>query len=192
VKPEDIPRKLNVKNYDQYVDIMNKALHTNIQNNIFPYWRNHNSLKGWSGMNYPSVLVNFHNRKKEDFYSKKFEFSNTKRPISSSIPTTIRPLSSVSSEIYQKMNNDPEYNAQQHDKMKNKYSAQYVSIGQGNFNNEKKVEKYSAGTLATNTYGEKADTVLFKLDCETKSKNRRICRNKTSLCNFRARQRSFI
>jgi len=26
---------------------MHKALHTNIQNNIYPYWRNHNSLKGW-------------------------------------------------------------------------------------------------------------------------------------------------
>lgn len=64
---------------------MHKALHTNIQNNIYPYWRNHNSLKGWSGMNYPSMIVNVHNRKKQDFYNNQYEFSNIRKPKTSSI-----------------------------------------------------------------------------------------------------------
>jgi len=37
---------------------MAKSLHDNIDDNIFPHWRNHRSLKGWSAMNYPKVITN--------------------------------------------------------------------------------------------------------------------------------------
>jgi hypothetical protein len=55
------------------MDKMNEALNKNIEKNIFPYWRNHQSLKGlkfnievannlfylgWCSMNYPSILTN--------------------------------------------------------------------------------------------------------------------------------------
>ncbi len=47
---------------------MDEALNKNIEKNIFPHWRNHQSLKGnffsfnnilgWCSMNYPSILNN--------------------------------------------------------------------------------------------------------------------------------------
>jgi hypothetical protein len=55
------------------MDTMNEALHKNIEKNIFPHWRNHQSLKGkfyfihqfknlfckgWCSMNYPSIMTN--------------------------------------------------------------------------------------------------------------------------------------
>ena len=39
-----IKRKAN--NYQKYMDQMSEALNTNIDRNIAPYWRNHQSLKG--------------------------------------------------------------------------------------------------------------------------------------------------
>ena len=53
------------------MDIMSTALNKEIQSNITPYWRNHNSVKGktlfcnlsnfftgWTNMNYPTTMVN--------------------------------------------------------------------------------------------------------------------------------------
>jgi hypothetical protein len=37
---------------------MQENLNKNIQSNVFPHWRNHNSLKGWTSMNYPAVIEN--------------------------------------------------------------------------------------------------------------------------------------
>lgn len=37
---------------------MSEALNKNMEKNIFPHWRNHQSMKGWCSMNYPSVLTN--------------------------------------------------------------------------------------------------------------------------------------
>ena len=34
------------QNYQRYMDKMSEALNKNIDKNIFPYWRNHQSLKG--------------------------------------------------------------------------------------------------------------------------------------------------
>jgi len=45
-------------NYLNYLDTMQENLNKNIQSNVFPYWRNHNSLKGWTSMNYPAVIEN--------------------------------------------------------------------------------------------------------------------------------------
>jgi hypothetical protein len=33
-------------NYLTYLDTMNENLNKNIEQNVFPHWRNHNSLKG--------------------------------------------------------------------------------------------------------------------------------------------------
>lgn len=34
------------QNYQKYMDKMDEALNKNVEKNIFPYWRNHQSLKG--------------------------------------------------------------------------------------------------------------------------------------------------
>ena len=44
--------------YQRYMDKMSEALNKNMEKNIFPHWRNHQSMKGWSSMNYPSILKN--------------------------------------------------------------------------------------------------------------------------------------
>ena len=44
--------------YQQYLDKMSEALNKNMEKNIFPHWRNHQSMKGWCSMNYPSILTN--------------------------------------------------------------------------------------------------------------------------------------
>lgn len=48
------------------MDKMSEALNKNMEKNIFPYWRNHASLKGWCSMNYPSILSNPIIRKKQE------------------------------------------------------------------------------------------------------------------------------
>jgi hypothetical protein len=57
-----INRRANVgakeTNYQQYLDKMDKSLNTCILNNIRPSWRNHASVKGWTSMNYPTVMDN--------------------------------------------------------------------------------------------------------------------------------------
>ena len=42
VKP---PKKVPVE-YQQYLDKMSEALNKNMEKNVFPYWRNHQSMKG--------------------------------------------------------------------------------------------------------------------------------------------------
>ena len=49
--------KYNQDYYD-YLDKMHEPLNKNIEENIFPHWRQHPSLKGWQGMNYPSIITN--------------------------------------------------------------------------------------------------------------------------------------
>lgn len=44
-RPLAMQRRQN-QNYQRYMDKMNEALNKNIEKNIFPYWRNHQSLKG--------------------------------------------------------------------------------------------------------------------------------------------------
>ena len=44
--------------YQRYLDKMSEALNKNMEKNIFPHWRNHQSMKGWCSMNYPSILTN--------------------------------------------------------------------------------------------------------------------------------------
>ena len=40
------PLKRNQINYQKQLDSMQESLNKDVQENIFPYWRNHNSLKG--------------------------------------------------------------------------------------------------------------------------------------------------
>ena len=74
----------NLLSYQIYMDKMQSALNQNIQDNIAPYWRNHQSLKGWTSMNYPTVIENALLKKRESnlFEEAKVEYSNLKRPIS--------------------------------------------------------------------------------------------------------------
>jgi hypothetical protein len=50
--------KKNPVQYQRYLDKMSEALNKNMEKNIFPHWRNHQSMKGWCSMNYPSILTN--------------------------------------------------------------------------------------------------------------------------------------
>ena len=50
--------KRSQQNYTKYMDGMQEALNTNVQENVMPYWRDHNSLKGWCSMNYPCTVTN--------------------------------------------------------------------------------------------------------------------------------------
>lgn len=40
------PQRRSQTNYLTYLDTMQENLNKNIQNNVFPYWRNQPSLKG--------------------------------------------------------------------------------------------------------------------------------------------------
>ncbi|CDW83748.1 UNKNOWN [Stylonychia lemnae] len=87
-------QKRQNQNYQKYMDKMNEALNKNIEKNIFPYWRNHQSLKGWCSMNYPSILTNPTIRRPQpqpDY--EKYKFSNQERPISAPNIKVQRPFS---------------------------------------------------------------------------------------------------
>ena len=55
--PSKQVKKVSVQ-YQRYLDKMSEALNKNMEKNIFPHWRNHQSMKGWCSMNYPSILTN--------------------------------------------------------------------------------------------------------------------------------------
>jgi len=46
-RPLAMQKKMN-QNYQRYMDKMDEALNKCIDKNIFPHWRNHQSLKGKS------------------------------------------------------------------------------------------------------------------------------------------------
>lgn len=50
--------RLNRRQISQqaYMDKMKKNLNECQAKHITPYWRNHLSMKGWTSMNYPTVL----------------------------------------------------------------------------------------------------------------------------------------
>ena len=48
-------KKKDVEN-QKYEDKMNYNLNMCIEEKIAPYWRDHQSLKGWTTMNYPTTL----------------------------------------------------------------------------------------------------------------------------------------
>ena len=41
-----VPVKKVPVHYQRYLDKMSEALHKNMEKNIFPHWRNHQSMKG--------------------------------------------------------------------------------------------------------------------------------------------------
>jgi hypothetical protein len=57
ISPSKQVKKVPVQ-YQRYLDKMSEALNKNMEKNIFPHWRNHQSMKGWCSMNYPSILTN--------------------------------------------------------------------------------------------------------------------------------------
>lgn len=44
---------------EERLDEMRESLNKNIQKNMAPHWRAHQSLKGWSAMNYPAIIQRF-------------------------------------------------------------------------------------------------------------------------------------
>jgi len=70
-----------------YMDKMTGSLNRCVQENMTPYWRNHQSLKGWCSMNYPTVLQNPLLKKRPAKQETpaapdNIKFSNMERPIS--------------------------------------------------------------------------------------------------------------
>jgi len=49
---------------------MKQSLNLCVNNNIGPYWRDHQSVKGWCSMNYPTVLQNPLLKKQENKITK--------------------------------------------------------------------------------------------------------------------------
>ena len=91
--------------YQRYMDKMSEALNKNMEKNIFPHWRNHQSMKGWSSMNYPSILKNPLIRRPNEeatrtepasksnlYLPLHAEFSNLDRPISAPGQKLVRPF----------------------------------------------------------------------------------------------------
>jgi hypothetical protein len=82
------------------MDGMQQALNEDVQENVMPYWRDHNSLKGWCSMNYPNTVTNPLLRRKAPTAEEKKQkeeklFSNTDKPISAPAERLDRPFSSV-------------------------------------------------------------------------------------------------
>lgn len=68
------------------MDVMSASLNQNMIDNIKPYWRDHQSVKGWSSMNYPTVMQNpllkrRETKKEKEEQYERIKFSNLERPI---------------------------------------------------------------------------------------------------------------
>jgi hypothetical protein len=72
--------------YQKYADVMSASLNQCMIDNIKPYWRDHQSTKGWTSMNYPTVMQNpllkrRQTKKEKEEQYEHIKFSNLERPI---------------------------------------------------------------------------------------------------------------
>jgi len=82
------------KPLDCYLEKMRETLNRNIENNLFPHWRSHKSLKGWSSMNYPGVMTNpFLKQRPQPLKYDNISFSNLQRPKSAPSIKVQQPIS---------------------------------------------------------------------------------------------------
>jgi len=75
---------------------MKRAINIRIQDNVFPNWKCHNSLKGWSSMNYPPILSNIKRlvgRRHPSLDNEKLKATRLIHPVNLSTTHRIRPIS---------------------------------------------------------------------------------------------------
>ena len=144
---------------------MRRTINTRIEDNIFPNWRAHHSLHGWSSMNYPSALTNKKYltgaRKTED---KKYtgKFSNLKLPETGRPKTARRPISSEFEIKAFNMANEGGYAETFLSKVGRYHGLDYMKNYQNALEENHQMnlkEKFSSGMLTTYTYEEKKDII---------------------------------
>ena len=152
--------------YKEYLNRMKRTLNTHIEDNVFPHWRCHTSLLGWSSMNYPSILINKknlinpHNKPKES--SSQSKFSNLHYPITSPPIPRKRPISSEAEIREAKLATDPNYAETLASKIGKQHALQTIKEHRDMIEENKRLKsatKFSAGTLTTYTYEEKKDVI---------------------------------
>ena len=148
-----------------YLNRMRRTLNSRIQDTIYPKWRCHPSLNGWSSMNYPSVLrsrktlLNQVKPKEVTFDGK---FSNLKRPLSSQIGQKKRPISHEFEDRSIRISVEPNYTESLFSKIGRQHTIdlmkEYNDAAKENQRFKGNV-KFSAGVLTTYTYEEKKDVL---------------------------------
>ena len=143
------------------INQMTKTMNRRIQENIFPHWRSHKSLRGWSCMSFPSVLKNKKDlgnpyKLKQPVYSGKF--SNLRTPVTALPLTQRRPISREQELKTHKITTVGGYAETFLNKVGRKYGMQLMSDYRDVVEENKKmnmIDKFSSGMLTTYTYEEK-------------------------------------
>lgn len=157
-------REREEKETKLYLNRMTKTINTRVQDTVFPHWRSHKSLQGWSCMSFPSVLKN---RKelgnvytlKQPVYSG--EFSNLRLPATARPLTQRRPLSQEQEVKAKKVATEGGYAEAFLSKMGRKHGAQLMADYRDAVEENQKMKafnKLSSGTLTTCTYEERKET----------------------------------
>eukprot|EP00826_Nyctotherus_ovalis_P010641 TRINITY_DN12795_c0_g3_i4.p1 TRINITY_DN12795_c0_g3~~TRINITY_DN12795_c0_g3_i4.p1 ORF type:complete len:244 (+),score=67.86 TRINITY_DN12795_c0_g3_i4:42-773(+) len=146
-----------------YLNRMARTINTRVQNNIFPQWRSHKSLQGWSCMSFPSVLKN--RKELGNVYSMKQpvysgEFSNLRLPVTTPPLTQRRPMSHEQEIKAVKIATEGGYAEAFLNKMGRKHGAQLMADYRDAVEENQKMKtfnKFSSGMLTTYTYEERRE-----------------------------------
>jgi len=159
-------REREEREYKDYLNRMKRTLNTKIQENIFPHWRAHTSLLGWSSMNYPSILGNkknlLHPQTNPKDSASPSKFSNLSRPITSQPEHAVRPISTEAEVRAVKMSVDPTFTDSLINKVGKQHALQTIKEYRDVIEENKRLksaQKFSAGTLSTYTYEEKKQVI---------------------------------
>ena len=147
------------------INRMKRSLNTRIQDSIYPNWRCHASLNGWSSMNYPHILGNVKKMitpEKTKVNESMGKFSNLKQPQTSPPIQKKRPISTELGKKAVKMSQDPSYAESFFSKVGRMHGLEamkdYRNVAEEN-NRYKPNIKYSAGVLSTATYEERKESM---------------------------------
>lgn len=156
-------REREEKETKLYLNRMTRTINTRIQDNVFPHWRSHMSLKGWSSMTFPSVLKN----KKDlaNVYKMKHpmhtgQFSNLRKPMTAVPLTQRRPISREEELKAIKIGTEGGYAEAFLNKMGRRHGAQLMCDYRDAVEENQKMkvaDNYSSGMLTTYTYDEKKE-----------------------------------
>ena len=155
----ELKRKLEEKKEREYFNRMKRTLNTRILDTIRPQWRCHSTLRGWSTINYPSLLES-----KRKFKTPHKEKDDSQNQYGTPSPPICkkRPISYETELKAIKMENDPLYAEAYFTKigkvsivdMKKKYQAIMAENKQF-----RSISKNSPATLTTCTYEQRKDII---------------------------------
>lgn len=145
------------------VNRMKRSLNSRIQDSVYPYWRAHASLNGWSSMNYPSVLGNARKlitpEKPREGMGR---FSNLLPPLSSPSTRKRRPISNETGAKALRLSNDPAYAESFLSKVGRMHWNDLVKEHREVLEDNKRFNpkfKCSAGVISTATYEERKEAI---------------------------------